>query len=279
MQIYKVLNNNVAVVLDKDNQETIVMGKGICFQKKVGDTLEESHIDKVFALSNGDMNSKFQQLLRDIPLKYVALGEEIVQYARLELGKKLNDMIYVSLVDHIYFAIERLKSGVVVKNALLWDIKKFYPYEYEIGKYTLARIEDLFHLRLSDDEAGFIALHVVNAQEEHESVNMFQITELMQGVCNIVKYTFHIEFDEEDVYYYRFITHLKFFAQRLITGKIFQDDNNDDLYEVIKKRYYNSFQCVKRIEKYLSDKYSYPVSHEEKTYLTIHIERLVYKAK
>lgn len=34
MQIYKILNNNAAVVRDHVGQEKIVMGKGICFQKK-----------------------------------------------------------------------------------------------------------------------------------------------------------------------------------------------------------------------------------------------------
>ena len=36
MQIYKILNNNAAVVRDHVGQEKIVMGKGICFQKKAG---------------------------------------------------------------------------------------------------------------------------------------------------------------------------------------------------------------------------------------------------
>ena len=39
MEISKVLNNNVAVVIE-NNEEKIVMGRGICFKKKTGDTIE-----------------------------------------------------------------------------------------------------------------------------------------------------------------------------------------------------------------------------------------------
>ena len=34
MEISKVLNNNVAVVIE-NNEEKIVMGRGICFKKKI----------------------------------------------------------------------------------------------------------------------------------------------------------------------------------------------------------------------------------------------------
>lgn len=51
MQIYKILNNNAAVVLDDSGQEKIVMGKGICFQKKTGARIDPSVIDKTFLLS------------------------------------------------------------------------------------------------------------------------------------------------------------------------------------------------------------------------------------
>ena len=47
MEISKVLNNNVAVVIE-NNEEKIVMGRGICFKKKSGDTIEPvsyTHLD------------------------------------------------------------------------------------------------------------------------------------------------------------------------------------------------------------------------------------------
>lgn len=278
MRIYKILNNNVAVVLDEQEQEKIVMGRGICFQKKAGDSIPEEAVDKVFALSAGEAHSKFQVLVQDVPMEHIALGEEIISEAKQRLGKTLNDMIYISLIDHIHTSIVRFLDGVTVKNVLLWDIRRFYKEEFQIGLWALAKIQEQLHIQLPEDEAGFIALHLANAQMDERSMhNMYEITRVMQEIVNIVKYYFHIDFNEDDVYYYRFITHLKFFAKRLVERSIYQDDENDDLWLVIKKKYEKSFGCVEKITQFIAKKYAYDLSKEEQLYLTIHIERVIHK--
>lgn len=50
MIIKRVLNNNAVMSLDKNNEEIIVKGKGIAFQKKNGDSIDEKKIDKIFVL-------------------------------------------------------------------------------------------------------------------------------------------------------------------------------------------------------------------------------------
>ena len=40
MKIAKILNNNVAVVLGDNGKEQVVMGRGLAFQKRVGDELD-----------------------------------------------------------------------------------------------------------------------------------------------------------------------------------------------------------------------------------------------
>lgn len=280
MIIDKILNNNVIVVKDKNNVEKIIMGKGIAFNKKIGDEIEKKSIEKVFTLTNSVALNKLQELVVDIPLEYLEVTEEIVVYSKACLGKRINEMIYVSLVDHIYTSIDRYLEGINIKNALLWDIRRFYPDEFDIGMTALDMIEKKFKVRLPDDEAGFIALHIVNAEIDEDSMqNMYAITKVMQEISNIVKYKFQIEFDENSVYYYRFITHLKFFAQRLISGKTFEDMDDSSLLDMVKTKYKNAYYCVNEISNFIYRKYKYELSDEEKLYLTIHIERVVYKTK
>lgn len=100
MKIAKVINNNVVSVLKEGNQELVIMGRGIAFQKKTGDPVDEARIEKVFTLDNKDVSEKFKTLLYDIPIECMEVSEEIISYAKLQLGKKLNDSIYVSLTDH-----------------------------------------------------------------------------------------------------------------------------------------------------------------------------------
>mgnify|MGYP004513567329 FL=1 len=274
MEISKVLNNNVAVVIE-NNEEKIVMGRGICFKKKTGDTIEPETIDKVFYLHNQEVLSRFKELVADIPLEYLEIGEEIMDEARLSLGKALNDNIYISMVDHIYTAVVRAKDDILVKNALLWDIQRFYKEEYQIGKKALEIIEKKTGVLLPNDEAGFIALHIVNGQLDEDVHDMYEITKIMQEIENIVRYYFKIEFNEESAYYYRFITHLKFFAQRLVEHKK-PNQKEDDLLEVVQVKYANAYQCVEKIAMYIKNQYNYELYDEEKLYLTIHIHRVVY---
>lgn len=275
MIIQKILNNNVVITLDVNEQEQIVMGRGIAFKRKVGDYVAEDQIDQVFRLANQDTSLKFQELLGDLPLEVMQLSDEIIKYAKTKLGRKLNDTIFISLTDHLHTALERMRQGIEVKNFLLWDIKRFFSDEYYIGNKALEMVEQKFKVQLPEDEAGFIALHIVNAEMEEEVGNVYELTKIMQEITNIVKYHFKITFNEESVYFYRFSTHLKFFAYRLLNQKEFHEEDDGELYEVIKKKYRNSYNCVNKIAEFLSDGYHYTISKEEKMYLIIHIARVV----
>lgn len=280
MVIEKILNNNVVVTKDKNGEEIIVMGRGLAFHKKTGDDIDPAMVDKEFRLSSKGTKSKFEELVVDIPIENLQLAEEIICYAKAHLGKRLNEIIYISLVDHLHTAIMRFLEGITVKNALLWDIRRFYPEEFYVGMKALDQIEKRCKVRLPEDEAGFIALHLVNAEMDESSMqDMYAITKIMQEITNIVKYVFNMDFDEDSVYYYRFITHLKFFAQRLLNGKVYDDSADDDLYEIVKVKYKNSYNCVCKIADFIQKKYQHCLTNEEKLYLTIHIERIVYKSK
>jgi beta-glucoside operon transcriptional antiterminator len=274
MKIAKVINNNVISVIDENNKELVIMGRGIAFQKRPGDVVEEEKIEKIFKLDNKDVSEKFKTLLYDIPLEYMEIAEAIINYAKVTMGKKLNESIYVSLTDHIVFAIERSKKGLLISNALLWEIKRIYKDEFAIGLKAIEKINNKLGISLPEDEAGFIAMHIVNAELNEEMPNVVNITKLIQDVLNIVKYHFTIEMDEDSLNYFRFLTHLKFFAQRLFSGTSL-GSKDDFLYEMMKEKYKDAIACVKKIKDYIKKEHGQDLTKEEMAYLAIHIERVV----
>lgn len=275
MIIKRILTNNAVVIDDENQQEKIVCGKGIAFKKRPGMEIDEMSINQTFILEGGGEYSRFEQLLKDVPLEYLELSSEIINMAKLEFAKKFKDNVIITLSDHLYVAIKRCREGMTISNPLLWDIKNFYEIEYDIGLRALELIKNKFHIQLPNDEAGFIALHIVNGQLDEDVHDMYEITKIMQEIENIVRYHFKIEFNEESAYYYRFITHLKFFAQRLVEHKK-QNKQEDDLLEVVQVKYVNAYQCVEKIAMYIKNQYNYELYDEEKLYLTIHIHRVVY---
>ncbi|OPF51390.1 transcription antiterminator LicT [Clostridium baratii] len=279
MIINRILNNNVVITLDENNEETIVMGKGIGYQKSKGDTIDEEKVNKVFKISNREVSDKFQELFNKIPIEHMKLSGEIIEFAESKLNKKLNEGIYISLSDHTYTAIKRIKNNITVKNALLWEIKRFYKKEFEIGLKALELIEEKTHVRLPLDEAGFIALHIVNAQLDIEQPKIQEITKLIEEILTIVRINFRIEFNEDSVFYYRFITHLRYFAQRLFSNKTYNSDTDEELVNIIKTKYAKEFECVNKIKTFISKKYNYELSNDEYVYLTIHIAKVIEDSK
>ncbi|AQM58954.1 BglG family transcription antiterminator LicT [Clostridium baratii] len=279
MIINRILNNNVVITLDENDEETIVMGKGIGYQKSKGDTIDEEKVNKVFKISNREVSDKFQELFNKIPIEHMKLSGEIIEFAEGKLNKKLNEGIYISLSDHTYTAIKRIKNNITVKNALLWEIKRFYKKEFEIGLKALELIEEKTHVRLPLDEAGFIALHIVNAQLDIEQPKIQEITKLIEEILTIVRINFRIEFNEDSVFYYRFITHLRYFAQRLFSNKTYNSDADEELLNIIKIKYFKEFECVNKIKTFISKKYNYELSNDEYVYLTIHIAKVIEDSK
>ncbi|EGT3736612.1 PRD domain-containing protein [Clostridioides difficile] len=275
MIINKILNNNVVITLDDNDEEVIVMGKGIGYQKSKGNLIDKTKVNKVFRISNKEISNKLQVLLNNIPIEHMKLSSEIIEYAQIKLNKKLNESIYISLSDHTYSAIQRMKEGINVKNAILWEIKRFYKEEFEIGMKALDIIENKTGIKLPEDEAGFIAFHIVNAQLSEGHTLASDITKLIQEVLSIVRYHFRIEFHEESVFYYRFIMHLKFFAQRLLLDSAHEGETDKELLSIIKSKYNKEFECVVKIKNFIKKQYNYILTDDELIYLTIHLAKVV----
>ena len=273
MKVHKILNNNVIVTLDDKGKELILTGRGIGFKKREGDLIDTNLIEKQFSLDNKDILPKFNELLSEIPLEVLTTSQIIINHAKECMESKLQDSIYISLTDHIHFAIERHKQGFDIPNGFLWEIKKFYPKEFQIGLYALSVIKKRLGIELPEDEAGFITFHIINSQLNGTMPNIVNMTKIMREILNIVKYHFNIEYDEDCLSYQRFVTHLKFFAQRILS-KGTQTQQDSSLYEIVRQKYHQAYLCTKQIDLHLIQQYQHPLTDDESLYLTIHIERL-----
>ena len=105
-------SNNIISAFDSSGKEIIVMGRGLGFGAKAGRTLDENRIEKVFRIKNQNLADQFKELLANMPLERVQISNEIISYAQEKLGLKLNQSIYVTLTDHLNFAIERHAQGI-----------------------------------------------------------------------------------------------------------------------------------------------------------------------
>ena len=125
MTVEKVINNNIVSAYDETGREVVVMGRGIGFGVRAGAVIDNSKIEKVFRIESQGVAEQFKELLANMPLEHAQISNDIISYAKSTLKLKLNQSIYVTLTDHINFAIERYQKGINLENALLWEIKRF----------------------------------------------------------------------------------------------------------------------------------------------------------
>lgn len=276
MEIKKIYNNNV-IVVEKDGKDQVICGRGIAFSKKIGDSIDEKKITQIFVLKEDKENKRFQEIVQNIPLEYIELSNDIIEMIKLKLGQKINDIIYISLSDHIYTAVERAKEGILMPNSMTWEIAHYYENEYKLALKALEMIKEKTGVDLKEDEAGFITLHIINAEEKNSSLEeTTKVTQIVQAIIKVVRNYYGRDFSNDSVYFYRFVTHVKFFARRLVYNKTYVDDEGTELLDIIKNKYRNSYNCAEAISKMILQKYNYQISQEEKLYLTIHVHRIAH---
>lgn len=271
--IKKVINNNIVCSVDKNGNELMLRGLGIGYQKKTNDIVPKEKVEKIYRTTTADTSNKLQQLVSEIPEEYLAVSTKIIEHAGKILDRNLNPNIFITLTDHIDFAIKRHKDGLEYKHPLMWEIKSFYPEEFSVGLYALELINEELSISLSEYEASFLALHIVNAELDSDMGSTFQITELIQGILKIVRDYYQIPLDESSLNYARFITHLKYFGQRLFQNKSIGDDDVT-FQELIKNRYPKDYECACILRNYVNEKYKHRISDDEIVFLTVHLRRI-----
>ncbi len=272
--IIQVLNNNVVSAEDDKGRELILTGKGLGFKALPGGIIDPAAVEKTFRLNQGDaISERLKVLMESLPLEVVQITEFICKQAEKELNREFGNALFVSLSDHLDFAIKRSKDGLSIPNPFEWEIRSFYEREFKFSEAIIQKILINWGILLEKSEACSIALHIINA--DNSSLDDFKsITKIVYQILNIVKYVFNVDLDENSPNYHRFVTHLKFFAQRIARQEVIT--NHDSLLsDLLIKELTKTHKCVDTISEFIRKTYDYHISDSEKLYLVIHIDRVL----
>ena len=277
MRIKKLINNNILCVVDKKGNELIVTGRGIGFQRHRGEFVDPALVEHTYRMEEKAEQKKLRELVEKIPIEHLALTEALIEHIKTQIPQKLNQSLLITLADHISFAIARKAQGVEFSNPLKGSIMCYYPTEYHLGQHCLKVVREQLGVALQEDEAAFIALHIVNAELNTNMSEMYDITNLIEGALSVVEYFYQRKFDRESLDFNRFVVHLRYFAQRLFQGKMMEDDQGEHdvmFRQLIMKNCKEHYKCAQCIGDYVKNTYQKTLSEEELTYLTIHLKRI-----
>lgn len=282
IKIKRVYNNNVCLCANEKGQEIVATGKGIAFGKHPDDEIALECIEKTFCLQtetleNDETRMRFEKLVDAIDTNYLNLASEIVEMIRQTSCFDVNDELFLSLADHISLSLEREKMGVPCENPLLYEIQRYYKKEWSLSETAAEIIKQETNIEISEAEKGFITLHIVNATMHERADHLVISVQIVKDILDIVCRTFNVVLEENSLSYERFLRHLQFFAQRVIT-------NSDEHIEapgidLNKKHYKKEFACVEEIASYIYEKYHFCVTDAEKSYLVCHLVNVLSSAK
>lgn len=132
------------------------------------------------------------------------------------------------------------------------------------------RIRDELKVEIPDGEKGFIALHIHSARNNGKLSNTIKYSFLSNSIIEHVEDRLKIKIDRKSLDYARFLTHIRFAIERIITNKPLKND----LVDIIKVKYKISYKIAEEsrniICKILDIK---KVSEDEISYLAMHIEK------
>lgn len=219
-------------------------------------------------------------MLKEIPSEYMFFTNDMVEHIKKVYPSKLNESLLVTLSDHIAFAIERKKSGIEFTNPLIDSIREAYPEELSLGEYCVEQIRERLDIAMSKDEAGFIAMHIINARLDIKMSDVYEITKMINGCIEIAEYYYQEKFQKDSVSYERFLTHLKYLAQKLFQNKPLPQNLSDDVTFVamIKKTCNKHYKCAMCIQEYILKTYKKDINDDELITLAIHLKKVSIKA-
>lgn len=267
--ITKAFNNNI-VMAKIEGVEKILFAKGIGFNKKNGDVIPDgTMVDKIFVIENKANKENFNKIIDRVDNDFLALCEEIIYDISEELGEELSENIHIGLIDHLNFAVKRLKNGEEIENPFVVEVETLYSKEFDLAEKAAKKIEKATNVNIPFGEIGFIALHIHSARNNGKLSNTIKYSYLSSTIVEHVEDSLDIYIDRRSLDYARFLTHIRFAIERIMNKKTIKND----LIKVIKKKYKKSYKVAEEIGKILEDNLDVKVVEDEVAYLAMHIER------
>ena len=273
MVIERIINNNVVSSRDNDGMEIVIMGSGIAFGKKKGEYVEEVRIEKIFRMEDENALARFKNLLAKLPMEHIQVSNEIISCAKESLGTELNENVYITLTDHISFALERYKEGMFFPNALHNEIKRFYTTEYQVGIQALKLIKEKTGIVLPDDEASSIALHLVNAEFGLKVRDTWVMTNMISKMLDLITVKYP-ELKGESLEKDRLLSELRFTAYRVLMLKPLKEEGDDGLTRFFTENCSKSVITAREVALEVEREYERRMTQEEQLYLAVYLKRI-----
>jgi transcriptional antiterminator len=272
VDVKKILNNNVLIAKHSSYGEVVVIGKGIGFNRKSGESIDTASIEKLFVLKNEKEQEDYIKLLSSVDNDVHEVIISAINLIKNKVNAPLNEHIHVALTDHLMFTFNRVSNGMDMKNPFLVETRTLYPVEYGIAQEVVQFIAEKTGICLPEGEIGFIALHIHSSIKNRNIGEINQDSQLVTKLIKMIEQQLKMEIDKDSIDYTRLVRHLRYTIVRVKTGEIVEEQ--EKLSFLLKEEYPVCYNLAWKLIKIMQQALSRPVYDSEAVYLTMHLQRL-----
>lgn len=270
-RVSKVLNHNTVIaVSENDNQEYLIMEKGIGFGKKVTQHIDVAEKASVYSLQQVTKKGSARKLAQSIAPEFLEIADVVIQEAEKRF-EKVDYNILFPMADHIEYAVKRLQNHETLSNPLNDDIRLLFETEYQVALSVVPVLKQRMGVELNEDEVGYIALHVHTAIENQELSDAMMIAQAVRDCVSYVEKALDKKLDVMSLSYNRLMNHVRFMVARGLKGESIKLNMND----YMETRFPKEYEMAKEICERLNREIHCKLSDVEYGYLAMHLQRVL----
>lgn len=274
-RVRKALNHNTLIAISmENNQEYLVIGKGIGFGKKVSERFEipENIECSVYSLQEQTERGKAMELIKGIEPVYLEIAGKVLAKSEEVFGK-IDKRILFPMADHIAFAVQRIRANEQISNPLTDDIRALFHMEYKTAECVKDILWEMLQVEIDEHEIGYIALHIHSAIEDENVALSMQIAMAVRECIRMIEEETGQTIDVMSLSYNRLMNHIRYMVARSIKGEKLKLNMNDYMSVKFPKSFWMATEVCKQLEKQLHR--NSPLDEVEIGYLAMHIERVL----
>ena len=270
-RITKILNHNSFMGIEsKNDQECLIMGKGVAFGKKVGQTVSVTADSRVYSLKELTDRGEAREIIKSVSPLCLELANEVLDQAEEEFGK-VDRSILFTMADHLDFAVRRIQNGEQISNPLTDDIRIMFYKEYKVAGCIRDLLKEKLGIRIDEHEIGYIALHVHAAIVDENVSQAMEIARTVRECICMVEEETGKSIDVMSLSYNRLMNHVRYMVARAIHGEKLKMSLNDYMSVKFPGPYMTAEKICRKMEKSLK----LPIPDIEIGYLAMHLERVM----
>lgn len=270
-RITKILNHNSFMGIEsKNNQECLIMGKGVAFGKKVGQTVSVTGDARVYSLKELTDRGEAKEIIKSVSPLCLELANEVLNQAEKEFGK-VDRSILFTMADHLDFAVRRIQNGEQISNPLTDDIRIMFYKEYKVAGCIRDLLKEKLGIRIDEHEIGYIAFHVHAAIVDENVSQAMEIARTVRECICMVEEETGKSIDVMSLSYNRLMNHVRYMVARAIHGEKLKMSLNDYMSVKFPGPYMTAEKICRKMEKSLK----LPIPDIEIGYLAMHLERMM----